>query len=126
MLSSRMTRSLFAAAFLLATPACAQTAYFSALDDLPLPPGFSESAPTGVFEAPEGRILALSAEGAGDDLAAVRDFYYEALPPLGWVEHQRADGALEFRRGRARLSFTLERVGGRLLLGVQVVELAAD
>ncbi|HRP10610.1 MAG TPA: hypothetical protein PLK37_06225 [Terricaulis sp.] len=120
-----MTRALFIAALVLATPAFAQTAYFSVLDDLPLPPGFSESAPPGVFEAPEGRILALSAEGAGEGLA-VRDFYYETLPALGWAEHRRGDGALEFRRGRERLSFTLERAGGRLLLGVQVVELAAD
>ena len=118
-----MSRFAFIAALLCATPAFAQTAYFSALDDLPLPPGFSESAPPGVFEAPEGRILAMSAEGGGEGLA-VRNFYYETLPALGWSEHVRADGALEFRRGRARLSFTLERVGARWLLGVQMVELA--
>ena len=114
---------LFAAA--LAGPAHAQTAYFSAAEDLPMPPGFAESAPPARFEAEEGAILALSAAGTGDGLA-VRDFYYEALPALGWIETRRADGALEFRRGRERLSFTLERVSGRLLLGAQVVALAAD
>jgi len=118
-----MSRIAFIAALFFATPASAQTAYFSALDDLPLPPGFNESAPPGLFEAPEGRILALSAEGAGEG-AAIRDFYYETLPALGWTEHVRADGALEFRRGRERLSLTLERVGARWLLGVQVVEIA--
>lgn len=120
-----MTRLIFLAALCFAAPAFAQTAYFSAADDLPLPPGFSESAPPGVFEAPEGSILALSAEGGGDPLA-VRDFYYETLPALGWVEQRRADGALEFRRGAERLSFTLERVGQRLLLGVRVAVLSAD
>jgi len=119
-----MNRFVFLAALFLAAPAYAQTAYFSALDDLPMPPGFSESAPPGVFEAPEGRILALSAEGGGEGLA-VRDFYHEALPALGWTEHVRADGALEFRRGRERLSLTLERAGARWLLGVQVVWVAA-
>ncbi len=120
-----MTRLILIAAFFCASPAFAQTAYFSALDDLPLPPGFSESAPPGIFEAPEGSILAMSAEGAGDPLA-VRDFYYETLPALGWAEARRDDGVLEFHRARERMSFTLERVGTRLLLGVQVVERGAD
>lgn len=119
-----MSRFAFAAAVMCTAPAFAQTAYFSALDELPLPPGFSESAPPGVFEAPEGRILAMSAEGGGEGLA-VRDFYHETLPALGWSEHVREDGALEFRRGRERLSLTLERVGARWLLGVQVVEIAS-
>jgi len=119
-----MNRFAFLAALFLAAPAYAQTAYFSGLDDLPLPPGFSESAPPGVFEAPEGRILAMSAEGAGEGLA-VRNFYYETLPALGWTEHASADGVVEFRRGREHLTFTLERVGARWLLGVQVVEIAA-
>lgn len=119
-----MSRFALAVALFCATPAFAQTAYFSALDELPLPPGFSESAPPGVFEAPEGRILAMSAEGGGEGLA-VRDFYDEALPALGWTANVREDGGLEFRRGRERLSLTLERVGARWLLGVQVVEIAS-
>ncbi len=109
---------------LFAAPALAQTAYFSAMEDLPLPPGFVESAPPGVFEAPEGRVLALSAEGAGEGLA-VRDFYSETLPALGWAEHARSDGVLVFRRGRERLRFTIERAGARWLLGVQVAEIEA-
>jgi hypothetical protein len=119
-----MTRLFFIAALLCAPPASAQTAYFSAFEDLPLPPGFSESAPPGVFESADGRVLALSAEGAGDGLA-VREFYYAALPALGWAEHVREDGALEFRRGRERLSFTIERVGARWLLGAQVTQTEA-
>ena len=115
-----MTRSAFLAALLFASPAFAQTAYFTALEDLPLPPGFSESAPPGVFESAEGRLVAVSAEGAGEG-RAVRDFYYETLPALGWRESPRADGVLEFRRGREQLTFTVERVGGRTLLGAQVL-----
>lgn len=115
---------LLAAALLLAAPAFAQTAYFSALDDLPLPPGFSESAPPGVFESPEGELIALSAEGAGDGLA-VRDFYYATLPALGWTESARADGVAEFRRGRERLTFTIARAEGRILLGAQVLVLTS-
>ena len=121
--NARVIRFAFIAALLFAAPASAQTAYFSAIDDLPLPPGFSESAPPGVFESAEGRLIALSAEGAGE-LRAVRDFYDATLPALGWAEHPRADGVLEFQRGAARLNFTLERVGARVLLGVQVMTLA--
>lgn len=117
---SRVFLALVVFAVALAAPAFAQTAYFSAADDLPLPPGFAESAPPAVFEAAEGRIVALSAEGPGEGLA-IRDFYYAALPPLGWAIGQRDDGALEFRRGRERLTFTLERVGARWLLGAQLV-----
>lgn len=119
-----MSRVVFLAAILCAAPAFAQTAYFTALDDLPLPPGFSESAPPGVFESAEGRLVALSAEGAGEGIA-VRDFYYAALPALGWTESPRADGMLAFRRGRERLTFTVERVGARTLLGAQVLVLSS-
>lgn len=120
-----MSRALFLSiALLLApNPAFAQTAYFSAADDLPLPPGFAESAPPAVFEAEEGRIVALSAEGAGEGLA-IRDFYDEALPALGWSVSPRDDGVREFRRGRERLTFTLERAGARWLLGAQLVAVA--
>lgn len=115
-----MSRFVFIAALLFAAPAFAQTAYFTALDDLPLPPGFSESAPPGVFESSEGRLVAVSAEGAGEG-RAVRAFYYEALPALGWTESPRTDGVLEFQRGGERLTFTVERVGARTLLGAQVL-----
>ena len=118
-----MTRFAFIAALICAAPAFAQTAYFTAIDDLPLPPGFSESAPPGVFESAEGALIAVSAEGAGEG-AMVRDFYYETLPALGWAESQREDGVLEFRRGRERLMFTVERIGSRTLLGAQLLVVA--
>jgi hypothetical protein len=117
-------RSVLLAIFLsCAAPAFAQTAYFSAIEDLPLPPGFSESAPPGLFESPEGRLIAVSAEGAGEGLV-VRDFYYAALPSLGWTVSPREDGVLMFQRGRERLTFTVERVGARTLLGAQVLVLS--
>lgn len=106
-----MSRFALAVPLIFAVSAQAQTAYFAAIDDLPLPPGYAEADGAAVFAAAEGRIVLAYAEGelSGD---AVRDFYYEALPQLGWAVSPQPDGALEFQRGRERLSFTLERREG--------------
>lgn len=119
--------SRFALAFVVAltAPALAEAAYFSAIEDLPLPPGFSERASPGEgFGSESGRIVLVSAEGALTP-HAVRDFYYEALPQLGWSVSPQTDGTLVFQRGREQLSFTVESANGRTQLGARLVVAAA-
>ncbi|MEZ5994447.1 MAG: hypothetical protein R3C25_01700 [Hyphomonadaceae bacterium] len=116
-----MSRALICvAALTLAAPAYADASYFSAIEDLPMPPGFVEAGAASTFDAGGGRVVVVEAEGAADG-AAVRDFYYEALPQLGWAVSPRTDGALVFQRGREELSFTLDRDDGRTRLGARLV-----
>jgi hypothetical protein len=114
-----MSRFAFGAALIFAVPAQAQTAYFAAIDDLPLPPGYTEADGAAAFDAAEGRIVLAYAEGELPGLA-VRDFYYDALPQLGWAVSPQPDGALAFQRGRERLSFTLEQSEGAVRLGARL------
>lgn len=119
--------SRFALAFVaaLTAPALAEASYFAAIEDLPLPPGFTERASPGEgFGSDSGRIVLVAAEGALTPLA-VRDFYYEALPQLGWSVSPQSDGTLVFQRGREQLSFTVETVNGRTHLGARLVVAAA-
>lgn len=61
-------------------------AYLSAIADLPLPDGLAEQADKStVFDAPLGRIVTAYASGRVD-ADDVRDFYDDALPPLGWTK----------------------------------------
>jgi len=113
------------AAVVCATPASADVGYFAAIDDLPMPPGFAEGEAGGSFTSPGGRIVLASAEGRLEPMA-VRDFYYEALPQLGWSASPQSDGSLVFVRGRERLSFTIERSDRRTRLGAQLVILPAS
>ena len=119
--------SRFALAFVaaLAAPALAEAAYFAAIEDLPLPPGFTERASPGEgFTSESGRIVLVAADGALTPLA-VRDFYYETLPQLGWSVSPQTDGTLVFQRGREELSFTVETANGRTRLGARLVVAAA-
>jgi hypothetical protein len=115
--------SRFALAFVavFAAPVLAEAAYFSAIEDLPLPPGFTERASPGEgFTSESGRIVLVVADGALTPLA-VRDFYYETLPQLGWSVSPQTDGTLVFQRGREELSFTVETANGRTRLGARLV-----
>lgn len=68
--------------------------YLSAIADLPLPDGLAEQADKStVFDAPMGRIITAYASGQAD-ADDVRDFYDDALPPLGWEK----TGEGSFRR----------------------------
>lgn len=116
-----MSRAVvFASALICAAPALANVTYFAAIEDLPLPPGFAEREAPTAFDSAEGRLVLAYAEGELSGLA-VRDFYYEALPPLGWSVSPQPDGALIFVRGREQLSFTVERRDGRTRLGARLV-----
>lgn len=119
--------SRFALVFVavLTAPALAEASYFASIEDLPLPPGFSERASAGEgFGGESGRIVLVAAEGALTPLA-VRDFYYETLPQLGWSVNPQTDGTLVFQRGREQLSFTVETANGRTRLGARLVVAAA-
>ncbi len=60
------------------------TEYFSAIADLPVADGLTEQKDKStVFDAPVGRIVTAYATGKAD-AEDVRDFYDDALPPLGW------------------------------------------
>jgi hypothetical protein len=115
-----VSRFAFAAVLICATPALADVAYFTSIEDLPLPPGFTEREAPAQFESTEGRLVLAYAEGELSGLA-VRDFYYEALPPLGWSVSPQPDGALIFVRAREQLSFTVEQRDGRTRLGARLV-----
>lgn len=119
--------SRFALAFVaaLTAPALAEAAYFAAIEDLPLPPGFTERASAGEgFAGDSGRIVLVSAEGALAPVA-VRDFYYDTLPQLGWSVSPQTDGALVFQRGREQLNFTVETGNGGTQIGARLVVAAA-
>lgn len=115
-----MSRFVFTAALICAAPAVAETRFFAAIDDLPLPPGFSELDAGAAFESEGGRIILVHAEGRLS-LLEVRDFYCEVLPPLGWAESPQPDGMLVFRRGREELSFTADRDGVHTRLGARLI-----
>jgi hypothetical protein len=85
--------ALFALLLTSAVPAFAVT-YLSAIADLPLPDGLAEQTDKStVFDAPLGRIITAYASGTVD-ADDVRDFYDDALPPLGWEK----TGEGSFRR----------------------------
>lgn len=115
---SPVTRFAFAAVLMAASTADA--AYFASIEDLPLPPGFVERDAPSRFESGEGRLVLASAEG---DLSApaVRAFYTEALPQLGWSVSPQPDDALVFQRGREQLSFMIEQRDGRTRLSARLV-----
>jgi hypothetical protein len=59
--------------------------YVADIADLPLMPGLDEVPEAGVaFDKPAGRIVSAYAHGAVT-AAAVRRFYRETLPQLGWT-----------------------------------------
>lgn len=109
---------------LCAAPAWAEARYFSELSDVPMPPGFVESDAAVGFDGAGGRLVAARAAG---DLAeiAVRDFYIDSLPQLGWALSPRTDDILVFQRGRERLTFTMRRDNGRTHLSADLVVLPA-
>jgi len=115
-----MSRAVFFAALAAsAGPAFAETVYFQDIPDLPMPAGFVEADTATGFQAGEGRLVFAEATGRGDGLA-VRDFYQDTLPQLGWGESVE-NGALVFQRGRERLHlFLIREEAGVLRLRVQL------
>ncbi|WP_395646645.1 hypothetical protein [Terricaulis sp.] len=113
-----MSRSLFLAAILIASPAFADTRFFAALDDVPLAPGLSEGAGF-QFEEAGGRIIGATATGRATP-EAVRAFYADTLPSLGWSLSPTGADELVFLRGRERLAFSIRRDGQGAALDVRL------
>ncbi len=86
---------LFAAALFPVFPSLAQedAEFVSTIEDLPLMPGLLEEEGGMVFDSARGRIVEAYATGPVSE-AAVREFYDDTLPQLGW----RPLGAGAFQR----------------------------
>jgi hypothetical protein len=100
-----MSRALLIAVLACPAPAFAQTAYFAAFEDLPLPPGFVELSTGWSMEGEDGRLTEARAQGGGD-VQSARAFYRETLPQLGWSQSPQLDDSLVYVRGRERLMFS--------------------
>lgn len=115
-MSGRLHR-LFAILCLTLAPlaAGAGQAFLSAIEDVPLPPGLTETAAGGmVFDSPSGRIVEAAATGTvGADQVA--RFYAETLPQLGWQD----SGRLTFKRDAETLRITVEPGRGAAPLTVR-------
>ncbi len=93
-LRSRPLVGLAAVLLLVAGVAGAAQRYLADVVDLPLMPGLWEVPGAGmVFDKPSGRIVEAEARGP-ESPAAVRAYYADALPPLGW----QAESDNVFRR----------------------------
>ena len=121
-------RIAIAAAFLLCFHAQAfATAYFSVIDDLPIPDGMTEMADESVvFDSPSGKIVTAAAEGK-TTVAAVRAYYRTALPPLGWARRS-GDGAGGDRFVRDGQTLTLDYVadGDKVTVRVRLLPSGAQ
>ncbi len=72
-------------------PALAQARFVSGTEDLPLMTGLAEVEDGGmVFDTPAGRLVEARAEGA-IAASAVREFYAQTLPQLGWHPLESGD-----------------------------------
>lgn len=90
------------------TGAQAET-FLSTLADVPLMDGLTEAPDLGtVFDKPGGRIVETFAEGA-TTRDAVRRYYQETLPELGWRP-------LDEKSGQLAAKFSFERDGERLCI----------
>lgn len=117
-----MSRALFLAAALVATPAFAEVSYFRALPDVPVAPGLSEGQLVFDFGGDQGRMIGAAARGTGD-AGAVAAFYTAALPELGWSlvperadHHEERGRALRFQRGREHLVLEIDEREGLVTL----------
>jgi hypothetical protein len=87
-------------------------AYLAAVSDLPLMPGLTELPKAGlVFDQPSGRIVEAYAEGAVGR-AAVKAFYLDTLPNLGW----RAKAESLFQRDGEELRLDISGDDGALVV----------
>ena len=115
-----MSRFVFAAALVFAAPTFAEAAYFAHIDDLPLPPGFTEVASVPPFESEQGGIITSVAEGRLS-ASQIREFYLNSLSQLGWAFSPGPDDELVFQRDRETLRFTVREGVARTWLSVHLV-----
>lgn len=119
-----LAAAFLAAPLVWAAPASAETAYFSAIEDLPIAPGLSETADRFDFaDAAAGvRIIGASARGRGRAEDA-RAFYRASLPALGWAVSVGSGGENEtvYLRARQHLSLSFRQRADQLELDVQLI-----
>jgi hypothetical protein len=84
------------------------TGFLSAIEDIPLMEGLSETAEPVVFESAFGRVVQTTARGSAK-ADAVREFYAAALPALGWM---REGASLDFLRENERLTISVRDAAG--------------
>lgn len=103
--------AMVAAALLAAAPAHAAD-FLKAIEDVPIPAGLVETAEPVVFESEQGRVVRTSVSGNAD-YAAVRLFYLDSLPALGWRREGDGEGGrLVFTREHERLTLSVEPAAG--------------
>ena len=94
--------------------------FLDAVDDMPLMAGLTETGEGVAFDKPDGRIIRAVATG-GVTVDAVRRFYLETLPQLGWSRVQSGDqndkARLVFVREQERLEIQLESPNQKTLEG---------
>lgn len=105
---------VFALALMCLAPMAAARSFLSAIGDVPLAEGLQELPDAGfVFDKPQGRIVQLTASHeTGVTQQAIRAFYQNSLPNLGWQPRESGPALLTFsRRGEIlRLTFTADLV----------------
>lgn len=102
-------------------PPARAAAFFNTLDDVPLPPGFSErTALATAFEGEPGRILVAVAEGPGSSEAA-RAWIVAALKGLGWSLAEAEPTRAVLLRGRETLTLETEAAATGATLRVRVI-----
>ena len=110
-----MLKILAIAGFLLLTalPAfAAETAYSSVIDDLPLMQGMVEKPDdTVIFDKPGGRIAEFSTKISAAP-EAVKSFYQQVLPPLGWKPLRSS----AFTRDGETLKMDFNKNGGETVI----------
>lgn len=86
--------------------------FLSTYEDLPLAPGLTEIAGSGLsFDTPGGRIVEAYARGSGK-AADILAFYADTLPQLGWTKA----GPAAFRRDDETLKLSIETQGRDLVV----------
>ena len=90
---------LFATAIFPVFPSVAQEAagFVSTIEDLPLMPGLIEEEGGMVFDSARGRIVDAYATGPVSE-AAVKEFYDDTLPQLGWRPFGPPAGNTHFQK----------------------------
>lgn len=105
-------RSLLAALLFLVAGSALAAVFVPGTEDVPLMPSLRPVANSNVvFDKPEGRIVESAARGKVTR-AAVRRFYAETLPGLGW----REEGGMWRREGEA-LAIDMKGRDGDLTVG---------
>ncbi|MEZ5959273.1 MAG: hypothetical protein R3C30_02445 [Hyphomonadaceae bacterium] len=104
--------AIFVATIACATPAAAQTAYFTLVPDLPIAPGLAEmpSSLGPIAYADGSQMFLLQARGETAP-ANVQRFYADSLSALGWAFEPTGEGELSYMRGRERLTLLIAPLG---------------